>query len=47
MIGYRAFVILAKWVRSKNYKLIVLAAIIVIAATATVFYIIYPKVSRW
>jgi glycopeptide antibiotics resistance protein len=43
MIGYWTFAILAKWVRSKNYKNIVFAAIIVIAALA-VFYaaVVYP-----
>jgi glycopeptide antibiotics resistance protein len=43
MIGYWTFAILAKWVRSKNYKSVVFAAIIVIAALA-VFYgaVVYP-----
>jgi glycopeptide antibiotics resistance protein len=43
MTGYWAFMILAKWVHSKNYKNIVVAAIIVIAASAAVLYFIYPK----
>src|SRR4029453_5040262 len=43
MIGYWTFAILAMWARSKNYKNIVFAAIIVIAALA-VFYgaVVYP-----
>jgi glycopeptide antibiotics resistance protein len=43
MIGSWTFAILAKWVRSKNYKNIILTAIIVIAAPA-VFYgaVVYP-----
>jgi hypothetical protein len=43
MIGYWTFAILAKWMRSKNYKNIVFAAIIVSAALA-VFYgaVVYP-----
>jgi glycopeptide antibiotics resistance protein len=43
MIGYWTFAILAKWVRSKNYRNIVFAAIIVSAALA-VFYgaVVYP-----
>ena len=43
IIGYWAFVILAKWTRSKNYKSIVVASIIIIAATVAVLYVIYPK----
>lgn len=43
MIGYSAFVILAKWVRSRKYINIVITAIIVIAAAAA-FYgaVVYP-----
>jgi glycopeptide antibiotics resistance protein len=43
MIGSWTFAILAKWVRWKNYKHIILTAIIVIAALA-VFYgaVVYP-----
>ena len=43
MIGYWTFAILAKWMRSKNYKSIVFAAIIVSAALA-VFYgaVVHP-----
>jgi glycopeptide antibiotics resistance protein len=43
MVGYWTFAILAKWVRSKNYKKLVFAAVIVIAALA-VFYgaVVYP-----
>jgi glycopeptide antibiotics resistance protein len=43
MIGYWAFVILAKWLRSKNYKSVAAAVIIVIAAMAVGFYVIYPQ----
>ncbi len=43
LIGYGAFVILAGWVRSKNYKSVAIAAILVIAAMAALFYIVYPK----
>ena len=43
IIGYWTFTILAEWMRSKKYKNIVFAAIMVIAATAAVFYAIYPK----
>ena len=43
MIGYWAFVILAKWVRSGNYKNILIVVIIGIAAAAA-FYgtVVYP-----
>jgi len=46
MIGYWTFAILAKWMRSKEYKKIVFAAIIVIATIAVFFYVIYPKERR-
>ncbi len=42
MIGYGAFVIITKWVRSKNYKSIIVAAIVCIAGIACAFYIVYP-----
>jgi glycopeptide antibiotics resistance protein len=43
MIGYWSFVMLTKWLRSKNYKNIVVAAMIVIAASAAMLYGMYPK----
>ena len=43
MIGYWAFIILARWVRSGNYISIAVAAIIVIATTAGALYLIIPK----
>ncbi|HUS26183.1 MAG TPA: VanZ family protein [Nevskiaceae bacterium] len=43
MTGYWACVVLAKWVRSRKYKNIVITAIIVTAAIAAAFYALYPK----
>lgn len=43
IIGYWAFLILAKWIRSKKYKTIIAASIIVVAACAAGLYAIYPK----
>lgn len=46
LIGYWAFVILAKWFRSKNYKNIIISAIILGIATAVGFYIFYPELNH-
>lgn len=43
MIGYWTYAILTKWVRSKSYKKIIIAAVIFIVSTAGVLYVIYPK----
>lgn len=43
MIGYWAFLILDKWLRSKNYKSIIATIVLIIIASATVLYAIYPK----
>lgn len=43
MIGYWSFLIFAKWIRLKNYKAIIAAITLIIAASATVLYAIYPK----
>lgn len=43
MIGYWAFLIFAKWVRSKNYKAIIAATTIIIIVSASALYAIYPK----
>ncbi|HEX2910984.1 MAG TPA: VanZ family protein [Chloroflexia bacterium] len=43
MIGYWAFAILVKWIRSRKYKNIIITGIIVIAAAAAAFYAVYPK----
>lgn len=42
-IGYTAFVTLTKWVRSREYKNIIISVIIIMAAAAGAFYAIYPK----
>ncbi len=43
MIGHFTCTILGKWVREKRYINILIAVIIVIAATAGAFYALYPK----
>lgn len=43
MIGYWAFLISTKWVRMKNYKAIIDTTTLIIIASATVLYAIYPK----
>jgi glycopeptide antibiotics resistance protein len=43
MIGYWSLVMLTKWVRSKNYKNIMVAAMIFFASSAAVLYVMYPK----
>lgn len=43
MLGYWAFVILARWVVSRAYKKILVTAIIGIAATAVAAYAVYPR----
>lgn len=43
MVGYWAFVILAKWIHSRKYKNIAIAAISVIVATVGALYALYPK----
>lgn len=43
MIGYWAFLIFAKWLRSKNYKAIIAATTIIIIVSAGALYAIYPK----
>ncbi|OGG41356.1 hypothetical protein A2837_02460 [Candidatus Kaiserbacteria bacterium RIFCSPHIGHO2_01_FULL_46_22] len=43
MIGYFVFVILDKWVRAKNYKNIIIAAVVsVVAAAAFYGLVVYP-----
>jgi glycopeptide antibiotics resistance protein len=46
MIGYWAFMILAKWARLGKYKTIIIAAIIIIGAAAATLYVVYPKGHR-
>jgi glycopeptide antibiotics resistance protein len=43
MIGYGAFAILAKWIRSRNYRAVIVAALFAVVA-ATAFYggVVYP-----
>lgn len=43
MIGYWTFLIVAQWMRLKNYKAIVTATTLIIVLSATVLYAIYPK----
>lgn len=43
MVGYWAFLIFAKWLRSKNYKAIIAATTIIIIVSASALYAIYPK----
>lgn len=43
MVGYWAFLISSKWVRMKNYKAIIATTTLIIIASATVLYAIYPK----
>lgn len=43
MVGYWTFAILAKWIRSRNYKNIGIAGGIVIVAMAAGLYALYPK----
>ena len=43
MIGYWSFLIFARWLRSKNYKAIIATTTLIIIASATVLYAIYPK----
>ncbi|HVS79506.1 MAG TPA: VanZ family protein [Candidatus Paceibacterota bacterium] len=42
MVGFAAYLILAKWVRERKYVHIIVAAIVVIGAAAGAFYAIYP-----
>mgnify|MGYP001021384873 CR=1 FL=1 len=42
MIGYGVFAVLTKWIRSRSYKKIATASVIVIAAAAASIYAIYP-----
>jgi glycopeptide antibiotics resistance protein len=42
MIGYFAFVILAKWIRAKKYIHMLIAAIVIIAAAFAAFAVVYP-----
>jgi glycopeptide antibiotics resistance protein len=43
MAGYWACILAAEWIRSKKYKNIAIAAIVLIVAIATSLYILYPK----
>ncbi len=43
MIGYWTFLIVAQWMRLKNYKAIIAATTLIIVVCATVLYAIYPK----
>lgn len=43
MIGYWAFLIFAQWIRLEKYKAIIAATTLIIVASATVLYAIYPK----
>lgn len=43
MIGYWTFLIVAQWVRLKNYKAIIAATILIIVVCVTILYAIYPK----
>ncbi|MES2930757.1 MAG: VanZ family protein [Patescibacteria group bacterium] len=43
MIGFWVFVILGKWVRERKYVIILIAVIIVVAATLATLYAVYPK----
>jgi glycopeptide antibiotics resistance protein len=43
MTGYRIFMILARWVRSKSYLYIVIAALTLVAAVSAACYVLYPK----
>lgn len=43
LIGYWTFLIVAKWVRLKNYKTIMSAITLIIVVSATILYAIYPK----
>lgn len=42
MIGYWTFMILAKWMRARKHKTIIISALIVIAIAAASLYAIYP-----
>jgi glycopeptide antibiotics resistance protein len=46
MVGYWAFAILAKWMRSGKYKTIIITSIILIAAPVAVLYAVHPKGRR-
>ena len=46
MLGYWSFSVLSNWLRSKKYKTIAAAVIIVIAVGAAALYAIYPKGHR-
>lgn len=43
MIGYWSFLIFDKWIRLKKYKAIIATTTLIIVASATVLYAIYPK----
>ncbi|WP_305951891.1 VanZ family protein [Emticicia oligotrophica] len=43
MVGYWAFLIFARWLRSKNYKAIIAVTTIIIIVSASALYAIYPK----
>jgi glycopeptide antibiotics resistance protein len=43
MTGFWAFVYLTKWIYSRNYKNIIIAALIIVAASATYLYLLNPK----
>lgn len=43
MIGYWAFLIFARWLRSKNFRAIIAVTTIIIIVSASALYAIYPK----
>ena len=42
MIGFWAFIVLSKWLREKKYLHIGIATLVIIAAAAAAFYLVYP-----
>jgi glycopeptide antibiotics resistance protein len=42
MIGYWAVIVFERWVRARNYKSIFITALLVVAAAAAAFSVIYP-----
>ena len=43
MTGYWAFLVFAKWIRTRNYRYITLAIATLIVTTAAALYALYPK----
>ncbi|MDB5254910.1 MAG: VanZ family protein [Candidatus Nomurabacteria bacterium] len=46
MIGYWAFVIISRWIRSKKYKNLIIAAVIVIATVSATLYAAYEELQQ-